>query len=1145
MHLDAEQQKAVLITENAVVEAGAGSGKTSVLTQRYLRLVIQERMPVGAVLALTFTRKAAAEMYQRIYQALGAQAEDPFVAEQLSRFDTAQISTLDSFCAQIARNGCAAYGVPPTFTTDERALAELCDRQALAFLLQHQRSPGMQALIQTAGFAGVWKSALSRIAMNELLVARPPDFGETERIQREFLYRELSATLNRVQAACAAIGATDPGAGRCIAAGQALLAENPPPPAPAAPDGPPALETLIAWSGVPKRLSKSCGSSKDDQVLTYKELVDELRGLADPLVAICTTLLAWPTTQELFGLMESFSVQVLEQKRSAGLLSYQDVVVMAVEILSTNTALREYYRERFSAVMIDEFQDNNELQKELLFLLAGGDAATPPAAGRLFFVGDEKQSIYRFRGADVRVLKRLSAELAGGRSSVRLLHNYRSEPGLVRFFNELFSRVMSNEGREDEARFAPLESRAATEGVHASAQLWWVEPQPKGSYEPLTLLTPDESEAYHLANAIRQAVENTSLMVAEDGRARPAEYHDVAILFRSSSNQITYERMLRHHGVPYQSESVRTLFLDAPASDIYAALQLLVYPEDRVAYAALLRSPLVGLSDAAMIRVLDPEGPPFAPVDLPNPQDQERFAVGAARYAELCSRCGTSSIAGLVFHIWHRWGYRYLLVRRPDLHTYLEYYDYLMELARTYEQDGLPRFLDEVRRRLGENARLDEVELQHGRRDGVHLMTIHKSKGLEFPVVIIANATNRGRAGAASDAPYYRSDRLGVVFNTSVLREDKLTQRAQNAVFSLEREEVKRAEAAELKRLLYVAATRAEAHLIISGVRSEKDMSGSLINLVAGPFEAASVSLADDARIDLQIRVLNQVRADRLDYGRRRAAIDVASVAETYRGRRRISRPAVRREVSVTEVARAWSRARLRAGEETEPAPLVGTDGGMPAVDDLLERHNLHPLFGEFVHHRAERLVAAPQTSVFDPREVPPRLRFTEQPGVEPAAAAALYDAGNRLAARFVESELGRRLRKAAAGDLTRSGGSQRSLFVEQPLLVARSVEGARIWIRGTPDFVLVDDAAVTVVDLKTDARMQSEHHAVQLQLYREALEEMYRRPVHALLYYLRFGVAQPCEEQLPCEEIDAAVAAVRLEPAETSQPEPFDGESH
>ncbi|MEE8441188.1 MAG: UvrD-helicase domain-containing protein, partial [Spirochaetia bacterium] len=561
MTYDLEQRAAIDARLNVVVRAGAGAGKTSVLVGRYLRLVVEDGIRVDEILTLTFTRKAAAEMHERIYRALAQRAgDDEFVREQLERFDSAVVSTVDSFCGSVARSGCTSFGVAPTFTVDEARLGEFCDDLALRFLLSRGRggtggdgpeasraaaASSIRSLVRLNRFGPLWHDGFARLAKDHFLVGRELDLGGMMALQREYLLTELVRTANELGDTIESIGALDGNEAKCIATAQQVAAgidvaelangsvvrelqeaselpeANAEDPLPEEVDR--HIGELLSDLEALSAVKKNCGSGRKPEVVEFKSHVDNLHACSARLRELLLTLRSWHEMVGATELADEFQSIVSAAKRRSGTLSYHDVTVLAISVLASDLELRRYYKRRFKAIMIDEFQDNNGEQKDLLYLLAermdregpGVPGPTDLDPGKLFFVGDEKQSIYRFRGADVSVFKRLSDELGGDRAAITLGSNYRSEPGLIRFFNAFFSRVFSDPEPAYEARFAPLGSRPPTPGLTPSVRLWRLDRRDKNP----EFMENDEAEAFHIARFIRESVDAGDLLVKAQSSA--------------------------------------------------------------------------------------------------------------------------------------------------------------------------------------------------------------------------------------------------------------------------------------------------------------------------------------------------------------------------------------------------------------------------------------------------------------------------------------------------------------------------------------------------------------------------------------------------------------------------------------------------
>jgi len=818
--LDKNQKLAVFCDSNVVVSAGAGAGKTTVLSERYFRLISEGKAGVENILTLTFTRKAAAEMNERIYQRL-LNSSNPVAISQAAEFDKAKISTLDSFSAQIVRNGSERFGISSDFSSDNEAAANIAEEAALDFLLRKQDDKYLQEFIYLHGFELVYERMFVPLAVNEFNISDPVDFAGLLEKQKSELNRAYRKNLGELEKIRTDILSLSPDIGK-VMIGNISSCEK--------------LEDMERFSDdsgknmtgdflealVSIKFKK--GTSKHPETPLLSEYIENWRILISITESVANGISSLPFLKGMFSLLDEFQNLFLARKRISGILTFQDVSKMAVSILKEDINLRNFYKKEFRYIMIDEFQDNNLMQKELLYLLAEKSELTStgiPGAedlepDKLFFVGDEKQSIYRFRGADVSVFKGLSNELINsGGKALALSTNYRSEPDLIKFFNRVFDVVMKDSEEPFEADFEPLEYRNPVGDLVPEISVFYKQESKTGE----DYLHNNEAEAWYIANFIKDKVENKSLEIAKDGSLVSAGYDDFAILMRSTSNQIMYEKYFRKLNIPCTVQGVRALFMEAPVNDIYNLLQLLVYPGDRVSYAAVLRSPLVNLSDDISTAILLSGGAAFSLSaiteleDIPIREDDiAKYNNARDLYLRLAADVDYVPVADLIRVIWYEGGYRNYLMSNREYHGYLEYYDYLKTLAIRSDDKGdcLAVFLDFIRDNLGKYEKLPDLELLRDETGGVQLLTIHKSKGLEFPVVIVANTGNAGRPGGSS--PYYISDDFGIT-----LKYESRSGGKANYFYDHAKELEAGKDLAENKRILYVAMTRAQSHLIISG----------------------------------------------------------------------------------------------------------------------------------------------------------------------------------------------------------------------------------------------------------------------------------------------------------------------------------------
>ncbi|MDR1893973.1 MAG: UvrD-helicase domain-containing protein, partial [Spirochaetales bacterium] len=858
-----------------------------------------------------------------------------------------------------------------------------------------------------------------------------------------------------------------------------------------------------------------------------KNLVRRLRAGIETALGLAAVAGDRDFLLEAAALAGEFQDEINQTKRLGKTLSFQDVAELAVEVLKTNLSVRRFYKNRIKYIMIDEFQDNNRLQKELLYLLAEKTSAeTPGVPGpedlnpdKLYFVGDEKQSIYRFRGADVSVFKGLSKELSscGGRA-LSLRTNYRSEPDLIAFFNPLFSRVLSSpeEAEDFEAAFESLAPRREEgEKLVPRIELWYFplpdnDGEEEENPEPEDLLDPQETEAFELARFIRRTVEEKSLPVRKDGKIRPAAYEDFALLLRSNTSQFSYERWFRRLGVPFEVENPCSFFLEAVVNDITAFLRLLLDPQDLFALTTFLRSPLVNLPDDSLSLLLlqnlpDPLGPEGWEL-MPRESDRNKLRQAWEMRQELLALADRVPHRELIDRIWHEWGYRYFILQDPSYHNYLDFFDYFFALAQGADQQGLSlaAFVDRLIPRLGRAEKAPDLKIMKPPRSGVRIMTIHASKGLEFPVVILANAGNEGRQQNAGSSSCYFSPSLGISF-----RLNPPGDKAGNPIYNEIRDEEDTRQKAELKRLFYVALTRAESHLIVAGHHNRNK----------NYFKA-------DSSLDPQTSLLNLFLLG-LDF-KFGAGIkpENAEVLRPYlkllsplpvREAESLSLPVKRRNPA--EIL-AWAKAapspefslpRRQRGvldflRESSP-PGLGESGGQrvplpdPEMDSLIAANHWETLFGSLCHLLLEEALSS------DPR--PGREKEKEELLSDLGAedSRALTQAAERLCQGFLKTPLGAKLK----------GGLEKYCEFDFLLRKEEGAGGLPLFLHGRIDFLArcgkdgpEGETEWIVADFKAGAEKEGSLAFAQLALYREAVGEMFPGyGVRCFVCYLRDGSAE------------------------------------
>ncbi|MDR2632123.1 MAG: UvrD-helicase domain-containing protein [Treponema sp.] len=1226
--LNEEQREAVFCDANAVVAAGAGSGKTAVLASRFAYLVLEKAYTVREILTLTFTRKAATEMYRRIYATLSQLAGEgegilrERAAQAQADFVHAPIHTLDAYSASLVRQGAIRYGILPDFTVDQERCRELVREEALPFVIAHRLHPVLQALYFQKQPQGIARDLFAEPVLRYSSLAEPWDtLGMVlQQIQEicaawEKSLRDISETLGHIENCLAetpagrdpfrlALGAQlapftqgdlrFPGAQEIREYFDFLKAL-------------PDRERIAGSQGHPLRSQISAcfgflyafhavnlrqGKQRDPA----KELVKRIRDQAVEWSSLGVFCMQGGLILSFMALLQQFQDRILSKKRREGLLTFSDVARLARRILLEQEDIREQEKRAFKAIMIDEFQDNNELQKDLLFLLAeqpDRKERTLPRAeqlcpGKLFFVGDEKQSIYRFRGADVSVFQHLRHELQG--LSLSLRKNYRSLPSLIGGFNALFGgSVFDPLGNEAPGSFASVfvpaprqlpAYEAAYTPVCAGKEAPETSPEYGEARIRIAILPKDHDEdeaedeetapaetgpSPDLTDEFLDPHENEACFVAEQIQELLKQYRpdDIVLLFRAQTHQKYYEQHLRLRNIPYTSGGKGGLFTDGPVQDLMAVLRLVAYPRDREAYGVMLRSPWVSLSLGGLLECLAAQEAPFADALVPrlSPEDQAHFLQGQGLYRRIREQAARMSCAQLLSELWYTEGYRYETEWHPRTAVYRVLYDYLFNLALKADARGqsLAGFSDRIRAVQDGEESLDDQDLDIPleRSGAVRLMSIHKSKGLEFPVVFICGCGNPGRRASNSQGVYW-SQEEGICGNPPLPQEWAGMDRGgaarvrRNFFYERAVREERQKRTAELRRLLYVAMTRAEQAVYLVGslaleaaaAEGEEPFSSRVLRSIndkkARQEKKDSLPLAGDRILDndtlfglMLPAALDQLppampEADqnqagasffcleaipryrksqvfaetRSAYTPPEYALDSQGLARFLKRLRPYYENA--RVMSTPQVVTRHRSATASRGQEVKAAyqlePAYTGEGG----EDLFEM--VDALLLGFAQRSADTgyegkdrfspadfgtLAHACTEALLNHREAQIPRSLAGYLALE--EARTLLSAGKALAERFIASPLGAIACQAA---------------FRKSEYRFRSLSSAGIFIDGTIDLLFETLETVYLVDFKTDRQENPREHLTQMTWYYQAAQVLRKKPCKTYLYYLRSGHA-------------------------------------
>jgi ATP-dependent exoDNAse (exonuclease V) beta subunit len=782
------EQHAAIEAEGLVfVSAGAGTGKTAVLVERFVR-AIDSGVDVGSILVITYTERAAAELRTRIRARLAELGRRELTRE----LDGAWISTIHGFCLRLLKQHPFAAGLDPRFRVLDESQAAVLRAEAFEEALTDfcgGEQPDRLALLATYGSAALRRMLTS---VYETLRAAGRDLelpiGDAPGVDE--------AAARVVETA----GGSDEAA-RLVE----LLGRRPQP------------EALLDLSGYAVR-------GDDD----YEEARKALEQAALNAVAARDRAL-------LERLLQSFERSYRAAKDRESALDFEDLQLRARNLLRDDAAIREREQLRFRQVCVDEFQDTNRLQCELIDLIARAE---------LFFVGDEFQSIYRFRHADVEVFKERREQVG---EVLPLTQNWRSRPEVLAVVNELFGATFGDEFQKLVAagRFADPASGPAVELLVTD----------KASYKD-TGVTWRAGEARAVARRVRELV--------DEGEAEPGE---IVLLFAAGTDAEQYEEALRAVDLPTYRATGRGYFGQQQVVDLLGYLRLIHNRYDDEAFVTVLASPFVGVSNDGLVvlRRNATRRPLFTAAEKGLPEglserDRRLLQAFRQRYERLTALAGTVGLERLCEQIVVEHDYDLAVLAQWDGRRRYANLRKLARLARSYEElrgadvEGFVRFVSE--QDAAGVKELEAVAEEEGA-GAVRLLTIHAAKGLEFKVVVVADAGRERMSTRGEEIICLPDGRFGF----KVV--DPLTGRR---VAAFEYDAVRDAEEAaaesERLRLYYVAMTRAIDRLIIAGsIDASRRDPKTPIGWVLDRLELGELEDGDVVRGEARLRV----RVDRFE----------------------------------------------------------------------------------------------------------------------------------------------------------------------------------------------------------------------------------------------------------------------------------------
>jgi ATP-dependent helicase/nuclease subunit A len=864
-----EQQLAARTLDRHIsVTAGPGAGKTTVLVERYLQILRTQDISVDQIVAITFTNRAANEMRERLRRELdkllwsASQIERAKWTRHKRTLDGAIITTIHGFCARLLREFPVEADIDPQFTLLDAHESSMLEEAVAEESLTEFISTGHQAITELAATVG-----RARLARGLIDIYRSM---RNQGLTVDQLAEQTKKCHKTIDDYNAAIGELNQSMGEFIGLPELTAAAEAK-----------QRESAARWPALLNLLTTAPGSKSPAEV---SEAIQEFREATRPVAQgrlgdlvkaldeliwdknlrcrvpqIFFDLYARDYAKELIRVVGAIERRLDDEKRRGSALDFDDLQVRALRLLRERPEVLRRTSSRYRFFLVDEFQDTNGLQRDLLAHLAmGGDEPVSPDSvsekrklistprTNLFIVGDRKQSIYGFRGADVDVFREMTARIEARHGlPIPLNRNFRSQLPLIRFFNALFERVFEREPALDtdelnELGYVEHEASIAARGFEDEPPL----------VELLIDLRPDDNDddpwsgEPPRARDAEQLAARVIKMVGRESFSGPqgthqTRYRDIALLFRAMTEVHLYESAFRRAGIPYVTVAGKGFYAREEIGDFTQLLRFLDNKTDEVALAALLRSPICGLSDNTLLAlrsaplragVKEPASlqkrssvRPFLPalrqhelIDLIDPTERQALDDASKLVDELIRRAKQAGLSELLRFAVEASGYRTIAAANFDGAQRLSNLDKLFTLAERFERSGAYLIRDFVRFvRDFEEAGGRESEGQiDDAADAVRLMSIHQSKGLEFPVVIIPDLHRQ----PDNRREWWALDRhRGLTLQVP----DGQGKRVWGAAFSAFNERAKRREEFESMRLLYVAATRAQDRLILSGAAKE------------------------------------------------------------------------------------------------------------------------------------------------------------------------------------------------------------------------------------------------------------------------------------------------------------------------------------
>lgn len=1058
------------IKSNVSLLAGAGSGKTYVLMKRFVQ-ILRSDLSVNPtnIVAITFTRKAADEIKGRVRQAVSECVEQAQTdlerlrwQEHLQKVESAPISTIHSLCSRILRDNPVETQLDPEFTILEDFEAQDFFKETLQQYLRKniKENAALRRLVQTYGV----NSFVNQVtALGDKLseLVREDNLAEPYLKAKEelpALQQKLFAAVRTVIEAREALGAKTKGrqtlteaAGLLDEMQKQLLAPEPD-------------CSLLDASGVVKVSGKALAAE-----------LTNLKNLRQELNNVLLNAKGCDLVQDWLAVLQEFYACLSARKQENNVLFNDDLDLLAIEYLQKNEALRQKYQERYKYIMVDEFQDTNERQRQLIYLLCGNKL---DGKNNLFIVGDVKQSIYRFRHADVSVFNKVKEDIAqNAGQNLGMKTNFRSTQSIVESCNTAFCQLMDLPKEE-----ICLEHHEGANTGGAKVCLLQVPYKSKDDE-----LGAKEDKWQKEAEAIAAYLQQELPKV--EPQLRPGA--SKAILLRAMTHCEILRQTLQGYGINCvvvkgkgfyeQQEVLDILNLLAALHNRYASLEL----------AGALRSNYFGLDDATLTQlfwqtendkplwdVLQAVGSSELQLNL-QPEQQALAMQAAERLRSLRQAAALMALPELFAQLWDELKPEFVLSQQENGPSKLANVKKLRRLAQQYcqtKQASLAEWLQNVKDLRASSSKEPAATVQAD--DALQIMTIHNSKGLEFDLVILPQLDKSVKGDTASIK--YLPGKEGEQGLLGIKVPDKEMQLQNSGVYELAKARDSELEEEESRRLLYVAMTRAQKQLLMVGTVAEEKLPEAVIGLPAAKGWWQQLQAVYEVEWDKQESSCPWVRL---------LCADALSPAVVQQGEQQ--------KLALEPLALAPLPAYAACGRTCFTASALQTYLhcqrqyyyqqvlAVPELEQTVAGEQAHELpasvTGSIVHKALELYNGYNAEAVF-------AIALDEfAPGAAATQAKSMFDA-------YIVSDLYKALPKK----------QKRELEFVQPLQQELAAEGVI-------DLLAFDEAdKMIIVDYKTGTPPEPDEvklgYAYQLALYKDAAEKLYpgKRVVRAELHFLQ-----------------------------------------